>query len=221
MIELNNCYNLDCLEGMQQMINQGLKADWCITDPPYGIDYTSMTGGGGNAAQHREYSKKTWDSKRIDFEYFDLIKKCSNNQIIFGGNYYTDYFPPTKSWLIWNKRANDMHIDFADCELAWCSQGVARVINYLYMGMIQQDTKNKDPRFHPTQKPTQLWTKILNLYTKTGDIILDPFAGSQSLRIACHKLQRKYIGFEIDKEYFDKGLEWFKQYSAQLSIFDS
>lgn len=154
--------------------------------------------------------------------YFDLMLECSKEQIIFGGNYYTDILPPTKSWLVWNKRSfsSTDRNDYADCELAWCSKGVARVINYVYNGMIQGDMKNKDYRFHPTQKPTQLWVKILNLYTKKNDLILDPFAGSQSLRIACHKMQRHYIGAELDKEYYEKGCKWFEQESAQLSIFD-
>lgn len=90
----------------------------------------------------------------------------------------------------------------------------------MYNGMIQDDMRNKDERFHETQKPHQLWIKILNFYTKEGDLILDPFAGSQSLRIACHKLKRNYIGFEIDKEYYDKGCDWYNRVTSQLSIFD-
>lgn len=86
--------------------------------------------------------------------------------------------------------------------------------------MLQDDMKNKDFRFHPTQKPTQLWIMLLNYYTKEGDLILDPFAGSQSLRIACHKLKRDYIGFEIDKDYYEKATKWYNEYSAQISIFD-
>lgn len=86
--------------------------------------------------------------------------------------------------------------------------------------MIQGDMKNKDYRFHPTQKPTQLWVKLLNYYTQENDLILDPFAGSQSLRIACHKMKRNYIGFEIDEDYYNKGCEWFNIINAQISIFD-
>lgn len=227
-IKIDACYNCDCKELMQAMREQNIKADWCITDPPYGIDYTKQLIGtentqyGNSATAKRDYSKKSWDNVRIGGGYFDLMRECSNNQILFGGNYYTDILPPTKSWLVWNKRSyksNDRN-DFADCELAWCSKGVARVINYLYNGMIQNDMKNKDYRFHPTQKPTQLWYEILKLYTKEDDLILDPFAGSQSLRIACHKLKRRYIGAELDKEYYEKGCKWFERETAQMSIFD-
>ena len=212
-LTIDACYNCDCKDLMQAMKEQGLKADWCITDPPYGISIEKMsfTQSGDvviGKAKRRDYrSIKDWDSVRIGGGYFDLMLECSKEQIIFGGNYYTDILPPTKSWLVWNKRSisSTDRNDFADCELAWCSKGVARVINYVYNGLIQGDMKNKDYRFHPTQKPTQLWVKILNLYTKKNDLILDPFAGSQSLRIACHKMQRHYIGAELDKEYYEKG----------------
>lgn len=219
---------MDCKDGMLFMQKQGLKADWVITDPPYGIGVGSIAYINGVAmvghalAQRRDYSNTgTWDSERISKEYFDLMFQVSDNQIIFGGNYYTDILPPTKSWVIWDKRCDDkQRNDFADCEMAWCSKGVARVFRYLYNGMLQGDMKNKDYRFHSTQKPTQLWVQILNHYTKEGDLILDPFAGSQSLRIACHKLKRDYIGFEIDKDYYDKGCKWYNEITSQMSIFD-
>lgn len=228
-IEIDKIYNCDCLDLMKAMKEQGIKADWCITDPPYGIGIEKMSFTNGSdklytsATVKRDYSSVgNWDSIRIEKNYFDLIREVSAEQIIFGGNYYTDFLQATKSWLIWNKRTwdNNERNDFADCEMAWCSKGVARVVNYVYNGMIQGDMKNKDYRFHPTQKPTQLWTKILNLYTEEGDLILDPFAGSQSLRIACHKMQRHYIGAELDKEYYEKGCQWFQKVNSQISIFD-
>lgn len=229
MLEINNIYNMDCLDGMQLMKKQRLKADWLIADPPYGIGvgslaYTNGVERVGNAlANRRDYSTTgEWDKERISEDIINLMFDRSKDQIIFGGNYYTDYLPPTKSWIVWDKRSsakNDRN-DFADCELAYCSKGVARVFNYIYNGMIQGDMKNKDYRFHPTQKPTQLYEMLLNYYTKEGDLILDPFAGSQALRIACHKLQRRYIGFELDKSYYEQGCKWFEESTAQISIFD-
>lgn len=228
-IEPNNCYNLDCNIGMRLMIEQGFKADWCIADPPYGIGVGSMAFTNGVTmvnkalAKRRDYSHTgDWDNKRIEKHTFDLMAEVSKEQIIFGGNYYTDILPPTKSWVVWDKRMPNLadRCDFADCELAWCSKGVARIFRYMYNGMLQDDMKAKDYRFHPAQKPTQLWYMLLNYYTKEGDLILDPFAGSQSLRIACHKLKRKYIGFELDKDYYEKGTKWFNEVSAQMSIFD-
>lgn len=229
-IEIDKVYNMDCLELMQEMEKQGIIADWLIADPPYGIGVGSLAYTNGvnivgqtGLAKRRDYScvGKEWDDKRLTKEYFDLMFKVSKNQIIFGGNYYTDYLPPTKSWIVWDKRCDDKYrCDFADCELAWCSKGVARVFHYLYNGMLQGDMKNKDERFHPTQKPTQVITQLINYYTKEGDLILDPFMGSFTTAVCCHKTQRHFIGAELDKEYYEKGQKRLNEVCSQLTIFD-
>lgn len=59
---------------------------------------------------------------------------------------------------------------------------------------------------HPTQKPIRLLERLLALTTQSGDVVLDPFIGSCSTAIACVNTNRKYIGFEIDKEYYDAGM---------------
>lgn len=228
-IEIDKAYNCDCKELLLGMQKMGIKADWCITDPPYGLDIGKMTftlhkpeKSNAKAAKRDYVGVADWDSDRLTNEYFDLIFSTSTNQIIFGGNYYTDILPPTKSWLVWDKRLphkRDRN-DFADCELAWCSQGVARVFNYMYNGMLQQDKKHPDFRFHPTQKPTQLWYKLLNFYTKEGDVILDPFGGSFSLAVACAKSNRHFITCEKDKHIFEKGQKWLNDVKSQGSIFD-
>lgn len=80
--------------------------------------------------------------------------------------------------------------------------------------------RDKGKRLHPTQKPSQLIKQILTFYTKEGDLIFDPFAGSCVVEVCCHKLQRRFIGCEINKEYFDKGSKWLDKEMAQMSIFD-
>ena len=227
-LEINKVYNCDCLDLMREMVKQKIKADWLIADPPYGIGVGSQVYSNGvemvgkAIAQRRDYSNTgNWDNNRLTKEYFDLMFKCSKNQIIFGGNYYTDYLPPTKSWVIWDKRCDDVYRnDFADCEIAWCSKGVARVFHYLYNGMIQGDMKNKDERFHPTQKPTQLISQLIQYYTKENDLILDPFMGSFTTAICCHRLQRNFIGAELDKEYFELGQKRLQQEQQKISLFE-
>jgi site-specific DNA-methyltransferase (adenine-specific) len=56
---------------------------------------------------------------------------------------------------------------------------------------------------HPTQKPVRLLERLLNLVSQEGDLVLDPFSGSGSTAVACINLNRNYIGFEIDEEYFN------------------
>lgn len=210
-VKVDNCYLMDCLDGMRLMKEQGIKADWCITDPPYGICVNNNMGR-RKGDKNSEYKKAYWDKQKVTKPYFDLIFETSQKQFIFGGNYYTDILPPSKSWFVWDKILSD-ELSFSQVELAWT--------NADFMSKIYKCFPNgKDERIHPTQKPLELLIWILNKYTKENDLILDPFAGSQSLRIACHKLKRHYIGFELDKEYFDKGTEWFNIITAQLSIFD-
>lgn len=216
----NVVYNCDCLQLMKEMERQGIVADWLIADPPYGIGVCGNIGGEG-ACKNNEYTQKDWDNQRLSKEYFDLMFKVSKNQIIFGANYYLDYLKPTRAFLCWDKRIDDNdRNNFADCEYMWCNVGQARVFRYQFKGMIQKDMKNKDERFHPTQKPTQLIIQLLNYYTKEGDLILDPFMGSFTTAVACHKMQRRYIGAELDKEYFDKGTERLNKIKSQISMFD-
>lgn len=122
-----------------------------------------------------------------------------------GGNYFTDYLPPSKGFICWDKRCNDNITNaFADCEVAWISDGlgVARVFRYLWNGMLQGDMQNKEQRLHPTQKPVALYKWILTNYAKPGDKILDTHVGSASSLIACYDLGFDYVGFEIDEEYY-------------------
>lgn len=66
--------------------------------------------------------------------------------------------------------------------------------------------------FHPTQKPVRLLERLLQLTTDEQSVVLDPFAGSGSTGIACRNLNRYFIGFEIDKEYFDLAMNRVKEY---------
>ena len=60
---------------------------------------------------------------------------------------------------------------------------------------------------HPTQKPVRLIERLLALVTQPGDVVLDPFSGSCSTAVACINTNREYIGFEIDKEYYEAGIK--------------
>lgn len=225
-LEFNKIYNMDCLDGMRLMKEQGIIADWCITDPPYGIGEDGGSNHNrGNTGNHTSavaaptlFTPKDWDKERIGGGYFEAIKSISKDQIIFGGNYYTDYLPPSPCWIVWDKK-NDGN-DFADCELAWCSKKSAvRICRYLWNGMLQGNMAMKEKRVHPTQKPLPVMEWILNKYTKENDLIIDPFAGSGTTLVACHKLNRKYIGFEKEEEYVGYANERLNDLKNQISMF--
>lgn len=224
----NIAFNADCMEFLRNCPDNAFQL--CVCDPPYGIGVLSMnytkSGAvrthGHSAAKRRDYRKQgEWDVKPTK-EYFDQLTRVSKRQIIWGGNYFSDILSPSKSFIVWDKRVSDeMTNDFADCEYAWCSEvlGVARMFRYCWNGMIQSDMKNKEERFHPTQKPVALYTWIFNRYAKPGDKILDTHLGSGSSRIAAYDAGLDFVGYEIDKEYFDKQEERFAAHTAQMSLF--
>jgi site-specific DNA-methyltransferase (adenine-specific) len=170
------------------------KVDAVVTDPPYGIDYGRA---GGFSASHgwgpwRE--NVPWDQSRPEKDIFNAILSCSGEQIIWGGNYFTDFLPPTMRWLIWDKGQREFSL--ADVEMAWCSQQkAARALTY-GRGKAAQDGKE-----HPTQKPLEVMKWCLGFIE--GQTILDPFMGSGTTGVAAVKLGRKFIGIEIEPKYFD------------------
>ncbi len=219
-------YNMDCMKGMKQFSDKYF--DLAIVDPPYGLDIGQMSYTNGvqivecALAKRTDYSGHSeWDKKPPSEDYFKELFRVSKNQIIWGGNYFADKLPVTKSWIVWDKRCEEKYSnDFADCELAWCSKGVARVYRYLYSGMMQGNMKNKEKRFHPTQKPVCLYEWLLNQYADENDIILDTHVGSASSLIACHRTQHNFVGFELDEEYFKKAKERLDAEINQMTIFD-
>lgn len=128
------------------------------------------------------------------------MMRISKNQIIFGGNYFVEYLKNSSCWLVWDKDNGESF--FADCELAWTSFRTAvRKFKWRWYGMLQEDMKNKEYRFHPTQKPVELMKWVLQNYSVEGQTILDPYLGSGSVAVACKELNRNYIGIEISDYY--------------------
>ena len=74
-------------------------------------------------------------------------------------------------------------------------------------------------KIHPTQKPIALMSYIVNASTKEGDTVLDPFIGSGTTAIACIREKRNFIGFELNKEYYDKACKRIQLEMAQPSLF--
>ena len=199
--------------------------DLAIVDPPYGI--------GVSETQHHQpntinkitnYKIKKWDNEKPNTNYFNELFRISKNQIIWGGNYFTDNLYPTKNWLMWDKgQPENMH--FAMGELAWCSFGKGLKIFYRSIAKDQNRvSNNKDKaiqycRIHPTQKPVALYKWILDKYAKQGNKILDTHLGSGSIAIACHDYGFDLTACELDKEYYDKAIERINNHVAQQKLF--
>lgn len=188
----------DCLELMKKLKDKSI--DLTITDPPYGKKADKGTNGFGSA-KNRRY-QGGWDNNRPNKQYFDEIFRISKNVIIFGANYFCDMLPPSNCWIFWDKKGDiAFQNPFADGELIYTTfkKPVKRIV-FKQQGFI---TDSKDKRYHSTQKPSELVTQLIELYSKPGDIICDPFMGSGTAAIACINAERKFIGMELDKGYFD------------------
>jgi len=189
--------------------------DLAICDPPYGIDLANMNMGTGKTkkaskAKNRKWKSKDWDNETPTKEYFEELFRVSKNQIIWGGNYFD--LPPCKKFIMWDKEIPD-GLSFSDCEMAWTSfSGANKIFRY-------SAYKNKSEKFHPTQKPPQLYKYCLDKYAKQGNKILDTHLGSGSIAIACHDYGFDLTACELDKEYFDKAMERINNHMAQTKLF--
>lgn len=202
MIELNTIYNEDCLETMKRMPDNFV--DLIVTDPPYGISVGTKgsVGGGSKRGKAREFTKTDWDNLLITQEYFTEMFRVSKNQVIFGGNYYLDYLGSTRCMFIWFKRDGLPTRTFADCEIAWTSFDKNAVVYSSRWDGFIRDSK-EDRVAHPTQKPLDVFQKVLVDFAEADHLIYDPFMGSGTTAEACKKLGFNYVGSEISKEYCD------------------
>jgi site-specific DNA-methyltransferase (adenine-specific) len=189
-----------------------------IVDPPYGISYARGKNGWGVNKNRPDLKDVDWDKATPEKEYFDELFRVSKEQIIWGGNYFTDKIPVSKCWIVWNKINNtDNKSVFADAELCWTSfKKVVKMFTLRTMGFIS-DTKD-EIRIHPTQKPTELYKWILDNYAKQGDKILDTHLGSGSIAIACHDYGFELTACELDKDYYDKAIKRIKDHVSQIKL---
>lgn len=188
----------DCLELMKAIPNGSV--DLIITDPPYGKKADRGTNGFG-AAKNRRYTGG-WDQAIPTPEYFSEMLRVAKNVVIFGGNYFCHLLPPTNGWIFWDKKGDvQFKNPFSDGELIYTSfKGPLKKIVFKQQGFV---TDSKDKRYHPTQKPSELVQQLLEKYTNPGDVVLDPFMGSGTTGVACANTGRKFIGMELDAEYFE------------------
>jgi len=202
-------YNCDCMELMAKYPDGYFEL--AIVDPPYGINVNVNMGRRKNDKKSNYHKFAGNDSSIPDKKYFDELKRISKNQIIWGGNYMTEYLKPSPCWLMWDKKFSE-EVSFAQFELAWTS--------FSSSAKKYDKSPNQQGRIHPTQKPVALYKWLLDNYAKKGDKILDTHLGSGSSRIACYDFKFDFVGCELDKDYFDLMEDRFKKHISQISIFD-
>ena len=221
MIEPNAFILGDCMQYLKEYPDKYF--DLAVVDPVYGDVRQGgyMRGQGGeNAARRGIYHLELWKQPKTERDYFDELFRVSKNQIIWGGNYFAPFLPASQCWLCWDKKHPE-GVSFADVEFAWTSfDQASRIFRFLWSGMLQENMKDKEHRIHPTQKPVALYKWILDRFAKPGSIILDTHVGSGSSIIAFADRGFKYVGFEIDPDYYEKAQKRIFDETRQISIFE-
>ena len=204
-----------------ELLMDGKKADLLLTDPPYGIDYGGLLKGkgdghgGADKNGWKSYDAPTWDKERPNENAFLLLLSLTENQIIWGGNYFADILPPKMCWLVWDKGQRDFSL--ADGELAWTSFDKAlRIKSY------SRALANRENKVHPTQKPIELlrWCieDIAERNMERVNTVLDLFGGSGSTLIACEQLDRTCYMMELDPKYCDVIIRRWETFTGEKAV---
>ena len=179
--------------------------DLAIVDPPYGIGQNWKKDTQSKFYKHRSSYKNDTIPSKI---YFDELFRVSSNQIIWGGNYFTQFLSPTGAWLFWDKKRSEKTFN-AQGELAWTSLNIPiRIIPLRWNGFITCEPRHG---VHPHEKPIALYEWILSRCIKTESKILDTHLGSGSIAIACHKMGLSLIASEINTKYFNAACKRIKE----------
>jgi site-specific DNA-methyltransferase (adenine-specific) len=209
-MRLNYIDNIDCLEGLKEIPDNSV--DLIITDPPYGINYSSARIKdknrrlGGILNDERPFTEfigpalramkdtgamyifTRWD---VQQEFIDEVRRC-------GGR--------VKNVLIWDKGVHSM----GDLKASYGSKYESILFvpgpAFKFPGKRPQDIipAAKVPAAklrHPNEKPVALIEKLINDASEPSAVVLDTFMGSGTTALACIRTGRDYIGFELDEKY--------------------
>lgn len=212
MVEKEN-YKLffgDCLEVMDKLIEEEVAFDAIITDPPYGINFKS------NHRKEKYNAITNDDNLGFINEYFskchDLLKEnthiycfCSWHKIDEFKIAFEKYFK-LKNIIVWEKNntsMGDLKGSYAPKYefILYGHKGRRERIGKRLPDIIQ--AKRTGNKLHPTQKPVDLLKIFIEQSTNENEVIFDGFMGSGSTGVACLNTNRKFVGIELDENYFN------------------
>lgn len=199
------------------LLQAGGQVDAILSDPPYGANIDNNW---SRNVKHRHlrlgslgFSPKVgtnYEATIGDDVLFDPAALFSlygkpREMFLFGADYYSQRIPAREkgSWLVWDKRSPGAdRFMGSEFELIWTKRKHRRlVLRHLWHGLASG--KEGRGRLHANQKPTALLREILTRWTKRGDVVVDPYAGSGSTLIACEQTSRVCLAMEIDPRYCD------------------
>lgn len=197
---------MDCMELMRETPDKFY--DLAVVDPPYGIMDKIKSGGETNRKIKIQKGLEKFGDIAPDASYFQELFRVSQNQIIWGANYFPQNLNHSRGWIVWDKKIPE-GMSFAMCELAYSSFNTNAKIFKSIVG---------DKDFHPTQKPVALYRWIFANYAKPGMRILDTHLGSASSAIAAHYAGVHLTGCELDPDYFAASIKRVIDNTAQLTF---
>lgn len=211
MIETPNIrlINIDCMEFMASCKDK--EFELALVDPPYG--------GGQHFNFRYGTGEQVYENHKPATEYWSELFRVSQNQIVWGGNYFTTNLPENRCWISWYK-GNPLTNSFSDFELAWTSfNQTSSAVKIESYGFRHADKRlTGEPTIHPTQKPVALYKWLLTKYAKAGDKILDTHLGSGSSAIAAYDYGFDFTGMEIDKDYYEAAVKRFTTHKSQTKL---
>jgi len=200
---------------------QGKKPELLLTDPPYGIDYGNQLVKGDEFTEKtnkhgwRNFGNPEWDKSKPNSGVLQYLCQITENQIIWGGNYFTDDLPPTMGWLIWDK--GQRRFSLADGEMAWTSFN-----NALRIKEYARAKANREEKNHPTQKPVEIMSwcfEYADRHSKNEvKLVLDAYLGSGTTMVTSHQLNRICYGIEFDPKYCQVIVDRMKKLDPTLII---
>ena len=215
MLEINNVYNMDCMEGIKLLDDKSI--DLVIIDPPYKLNLSKLKHPSG----FNSYANELLDLKDgFDLKVLDLLvqkmKKiniyiyCSKRQV----KELLEYFMNKNcnyEILTWHKMnpsplTNNNYLPDTEYVVFAREKGVRLYGNYhtkrkYYISGVNQVDKKKWK--HPTIKPLPFIENHIINSSNEGDLILDCFAGSGTTLVGAINQNRNFIGFEINSQYYE------------------
>ena len=201
-----NLIHGDCMKYMATLKDN--EFDLAVVDPPYGIGNRTFGSNKSTKTKNSQtkYKGHKWDDHIPSQKYFDELKRVSKHQIIWGANYFP--LSQYRCFIVWDKMTYIPTM--SQVELAYTSfDSPARYIKI---------NSNQQNRFHPTQKPIQLYQWIFDKYSQKGWRILDTHLGSGSSAIAAHDSGLDFVGIELDSDYFQAAKARLEAHQRQLSL---
>jgi DNA modification methylase len=196
---INTIQNIDCLEGFKKIPDRSI--DLVLTDPPYGLNkqgikndhdlslFYSILPESHRVLKDNSFFITFFSTKFLPYifknnpfqYYWNFVLYCPNGRVMspIGFTKYMSCVVFKKGNPKMVKRSKDIFVDTPG-------------------KMVEPDEGFIN---HPTPKPKTFIKEILNMFSKEGDIVLDPFIGSGSTAVACKILKRNYIGFDINNDY--------------------